>query len=289
MGTETEIKGYFRQKKINNTSEYISFNKIRLAHAGLEHFFSLYGEGILEKPTKAQIRGRIFHEACLEPQRFLMNKHTAPPKLSGKDLEIWTQRVERENSQAYFMTTDEVREIDRMREKVFSHKLVGQILENAIVEKHGYAKCPRTGLMLYSRPDILTKKSYIADLKFVQSADPFMFKRQQYSMLWFVQLAFYNYVHSLITGKPHSENCFFIAVEHRYPHKICVMTLTEKFQRMGEIVFEEMIDKIKACLELDPKIEDFEVWRRDSNNAIDIDPDMWMLNKDPRFYELIDL
>lgn len=282
--------GYYSSALPLDRRAYISRSKIALALEGMEYYFALYGEGKKRPETEAMIRGRRLHHAVLEHDQFRRNRVLSKYEniRSGEGLKWATQKL-REYPNAVIQSLAESHETDRIIDRVMSHRMAGPLISRALKEKHGYAICPRTGLVLYSRPDIKTAEGEIAELKFVRSVDEFQFARQQYSERWFMQLAFYNFVDGLITGQRLFGNCFYVAVEWEYPHKLAVLTLDPTFEKMGDILWNEGLDKIKTCLELDPHMKNFEFWRMESNQAREIRPEYWMLNNDERFKTLIQL
>lgn len=280
--------GYLPKKQPLDRRAYISRAKIALALEGLEYFFALYGEGRQRPTTKAMELGKKLHYATLENQDFRRNRQIHRlDNLHSPEGQAWLKRVNREYPGAPIMSMAESVAIDRIVDRIMSHKQAGSLITGARTEHHGYVRCPRTGLLLYSRPDILTAEGAVGELKFVRSVDEFEFNRQQYSERWFMQLAFYNYVDGLITGERKPANCFYIAVETEYPHRILVLTLHPTYEEMGDILWNEGLEKIRECLEKDPQMRNFEVWRSHSYRAREIEPEYFMLNNDKRFQHLI--
>lgn len=284
----SSLTGYFKEAHKLDRKAYISRAKVGLALEGLEYYFSEYGEGIRRPETLQQIEGRKLHAMTLEPEEFRKNRMIHRfQNLKSPEAQTWIKRVNLEYPQATIMSLEESLRYDRIVDRVMSHKLAGPLISQAVKERHGYATCERTGALLYSRPDILTAFGEIAELKFVRSVDEFDFNREQYSYKWFMQLAFYNAVEGLIKKKRLVDNCFYIAVEHYYPHRVAVLTLDPTYEQMGEILWNEGLDKIQACMALDPQMKNFEVWRSESFKARKITPEYFMLNNDQRFRGLI--
>lgn len=280
--------GYLPKAQQLDRRAYISRAKIALMLEAPEYFFALYGEGKKRPTTKAMELGRRLHYATLENTEFRRNRQIyRMDNLNTIEGRKWHERVQREYPGAPIMSMAEALTMDRIVDRVMSHKLAGELIRGARTEHHGYARCPRTGLLLYSRPDILTTEGAVGELKFVKSVDEFAFNRQQYSDRWFMQLAFYNYVDGLITGTRKPDNCFYIAVETEYPHRLIVPTLHPTYEVMGDILWNEGLDKIRECMERDPQMRNFEVWRAHSNKARSIEPEYFMMNNDPRFQGLI--
>jgi hypothetical protein len=284
------IPGYHSSALPIDRRNYISKAKIHLALNGMEKYFSVYGEGLRMPETEAMLRGRRLHQAVLEPELFRRNRFISKfENMNTEAAKAWAKQKLREYPDAKIMSLSEDLELNRLIDRVMSHPMAGPLIAKAMKEKHGYAKCPRTGLTLYSRPDIVTAEREIAELKFVKSVDEFQFTRQQFSERWNMQLAFYNHVDGLINGERIIGNCFYIAVDPVYPHPIRVFTLSPVFEQMGDVLVEEGIDKIQECLEKDPEMRNFEHWRTASYRASEIRPEYWMLNNDERFKKFIQL
>lgn len=284
------LTGYFEQPHKLDRRAYISRSKVALALDAMEYYFALYGEGIRRPVTKQMEEGRKLHQAVLENEDFRRNRviHRFE-NLRTSDAQKWVQQKLREYPRANIMSVEESLRYDRIIDRVMSHKMAGPLISQALKERHGYAICPRTGATLYSRPDILTAQGEIAELKFVRSVDEFDFNRQQYQERWFMQLAFYNAVDGLIRGHRQVDNCFYIGVEWDYPHRLAVLPIDPDFEKMGEVLWNEGMDRILACLKLDPLMKNYEVWRSESFVARQLKPEMWMMNNDQRFHGLIGL
>lgn len=282
------VQGYFKERIDCDRKQYISRNKLDLALDGLEFFYTAYGEGIFPESTTAQIEGQRLHKAILEPLEWRRTKFVHRyENLYAPEAKAWVQRVERENPGCLIMSVHQSLKYDRIVERVMSHKLAGALIKNSRTELHGYAKCPRTGAWLYSRPDIITPQGWIGDLKFCRNVDEKQFNRDQFASRWYMQLAFYNFVHRLITGENLSGNCFWLAVEIKYPHRIRVHTMDTDYEKMGESSWTRAMDEILECLQKDPEMKNYEVWREKSNYAGAIRPEAWMAMSDQRFVDAI--
>lgn len=278
------ITGYFDKQQPMDRLGYVSKNKVAIALRGLEFFFTVYGEGKPMPETDALREGRMLHEAILEPELWRRNKQVYR-MASNKSQEFrdWEKRVLREYPGSHIMSLQESLRYDRIIDKVMSHKMAGDLIRRAVKECHGYAVCPRTGAQLYSRPDIITPEGWMGELKFVKCIDQFEFNREQFKYKWFMQLAFYNFVDGEIRKRRLQGNCFYIAVEPFHPHRVFVHTLSSDFEKMGNIDWNEGMDKINACLKIDPQMRNYEVWRALSNRAAELKPEMWMMNNDERY------
>lgn len=281
-------QGYFAKRQPLDRRAYISRAKIATALEGLEYFFAKYGEGRQRPASKVMELGKKLHFATLENRNYMRTRQVyRMASLQSAEGVAWLKRVNREYPGAPILSMQESIDIDRIVDRIMSHKQAGELIRKARTEYHGYAICPLTGRVLYSRPDILSAEGAVGELKFVRSVDEFEFNRQQYSERWFMQLAFYNYVDGLICGERKPDNCFYIAVEYEYPHRILVLTLHPNYEAMGDILWREGLEKIDACLERDPQMKNYEIWRAHSYQARQIEPEYFMMNNDKRFQHLM--
>lgn len=282
------LTGYFKQAHQLDRKSYISRAKVALALEGLEYFFAEYGEGIRRPVTQKMELGRKLHFMTLEREEFRRTRLVHRfQSLKEPKAQEWLKRVQIEQPGATIMSLEESLRYDRIVDRIMSHKVAGRLIATGIKERHGYCRCPQTGAVLYSRPDIKTPEGEIAELKFVRSADPFFFNRQQFAEKWFMQLAFYNFVDGEIEGARRRDNLFYIAVEDEYPHRLEVLPLDPDFERMGDVLWTEGRDKILRCLEQDPQMRNFEVWRQESFKPKTIRPEPWMMNNEERYHGLM--
>lgn len=282
-----EPRGYFTERQEMDRKAYISHHKNKLALRGLEYFFALYGEGIKELPTPGQLAGQKMHYAVLERKKFLQNRFVSRfEDFRSAPSQEWRDRVLRENPGAQIMTLNESLKYDRVIDRIMSHPVAGPLISNALRERHGYARCPRTGLMLYSRPDIITDHREIGELKFTRSLDGFL--REAYRERYPMQLAFYQAVDNLLNEDQLVNNCFYIAVEFDYPHRLRVIELEPQFEAMGHKDWNYAMDLIKECLDRDPQMKNYEIWRRDSYRMMKGQkPELWMLTNEERYADII--
>lgn len=283
------LTGYFSKPHDLPRSKYISNNKIDLALDGTEYCYALYGEGIQRPVTPQMEYNKMLHQATLEPEIYQRNRFIRRfDNMNSKEAQDWLKRIQRENPGARIVSPAESLKVDRIVDKIMSHSVAGEIIRKSKKEMHGYAICPRTGSVLYSRPDLLTIYGQIGDLKFVRSVDEFWFNREQWSMGWYRQIAFYSFVDALIHSivRPLT-NCFFIAVEPVYPHKLAIIQVDPDYIKIGDAKWNRGMDLFLECLARDPEIKNPEAWRVASNEVKHIKPEFFMTNNDPLLRDLM--
>lgn len=281
--------GYFQDKQ-ESIVNYVSNSRIQLISDAPIKYFARYGEKVKDEPTPAMIEGQIIHQAILEPtvffDRIVKSEYANFMTNAAKD---WRRMILAENPAALILTEDKIDYYKRLSDSVMRDKVIREMIEKSTKETHGYAVDKETGMILYSRPDIVTSDGMIADLKTTVCAEPRKFNNDQFFTGYFVQLSFYNYVHGLITGKHTEQNAFFIAVEKKYPHVTCVYTLDRRFEAMANKSMRKGIDLIYSYMKIDPGFKDKSRWPGYFQGVMQLEPTYGMLASDPEYSEFIEL
>lgn len=281
--------GYF--DRAQDLDFYVSRAKIVTILESLEKFFARYGEGRKTKSTAAMDDGQIYHEAVLRPAEYQRRLHVHRFKnFQSNDAKFWRNKTIEETPDAIIMSEAEIAEVEKIVDAVNSDPLVRRLLNKALKETHGYAKCPKTGIWLYSRPDIVTEDGFVAELKFVKSVDFDDFDRQQFYEKWYIQLAFYNYVHCLINGIEKNQNVLYIAVENEYPHRVRCFTFAPNheceslpYEEMGMIKVHKGIELVDRFRKADPTFTNRKIWFNHGVGVRQLKPKFHYLNNDPDF------
>lgn len=281
-------EGYYDEPLALPTRSYISNAKIKSILSSKEHFFAEYAENVKRESSRFMDLGRIIHMAALEPDEF---RHRIEvhrfDSLRSKEAQAWHAAHLKKFPNAIVMSYEEKLQVDRALHSLHTHPMAGNIISRSVKEKHGYARCPDTGIILYSRPDIITPQNDIFDLKCVRSVDPGAFNRQQFFETWFMQLRFYNRVHSILENKPLSRNTGYIALENSYPYRVQVFPLARKYEEMGDILVDRGISIISEMWKQDPHMQNKMLWRKDSFKAVELEPERFMLENSENFTSLI--
>lgn len=278
--------GYFEQAQ--EVGFYLSNAKISLMLDSPGKYFARYGEGFKKEPTQAMIRGRMLHDAILRPDEFAAKCHTHTFKdFRTKAAQDWRSSILEKDPEAYILDAEGKEEIQRVVDSVYADPLVADLLKEGLNERFGYAEL--SGISALSRPDLVTKRGIIADLKIVRSVDAVKFNRQAFYEDWYIQLGFYNTVHGLISGRHSNQNACFIAVEAEYPHKVKVFTLSAKYEEMAETKIMKGIELIKMFMEKDPEFKNKRLWMEYDSGVVELEPTYGFISGDSDFSELIEL
>lgn len=196
--------------------------------------------------TRAMVIGTAIHTALLEPERFkdeyLLLRETSDRRASEYKQAIKT------HSEDQVLVSHEAANVEGMQEMVYANHDARAVLElDGWREISLFATCPRTGLFLKCRFDILTQDGIGADLKKTRDARPDKFSRSVYDYRYHVQDAFYGYVYSLVAGHP-LQSFKIIAIEDQPPHATAVYMLDDEARAEGHRQFGRNLDVMAQCV-----------------------------------------
>lgn len=212
------------------------------------------------KQTEAMALGSVAHCLSLEKQNFeskyhLMDLEQMP--LPDKDFRskanaIWKEEQEiiAKQSKLELVTTDQMNQAKRMVEALYNDSEAVKYLQGA----SGFeSKLEWTclGLKFLGIRDI-TADEYIVDLKFVNNADPFAFRKYLFNEGVYRQGGMYldGEMEGEFTGDPH-KRVLFIAVEQNEPHGVSVNELDEEVIRFAVSEYRMLSQQLKMCLDGD--------------------------------------
>lgn len=255
----------------NNDQEYerysqqpgINFSILKQYFTSPLHFeyeFQQYKlPDILKKEKDAFVFGRALHLAAL--QEDLLHESFAFIDLSKKPLadkdfrssanKEWlkAQQEEIKKSGKASLDSEDYIKIKEMAASVRRNKTARAVLEHATIENPIYWTDPDTGVKCKAIPDIDNrKKSAIVDLKGVQDASKYGFRKLMQNHKYYVQLAFYGDGLEIIDGQKR-DNHIFIAVEKEPPYACAVYDLEPYTVTMGRKVYKGLLAAHRQCLE----------------------------------------
>lgn len=234
-----------------------------------------------EAETEAMRMGKIIHLATLEGSKFI-ERYVVEPHFTGftKDGKVTDSRNATDVKEKYakwqkdlpkdaIVVTEEERETIRcMADSVLSHPTASQVLTNVKTEIAGYARDPKTGILVKIKPDVLAFTSEIlADLKTCRDSHWFEFRRTVESKKYYFQDSMYADVTQQITGiKP--EHRVWIAVENQFPFETRVHEVCPIYKEAGSAEYRHCLDLVKQGIDnndfpggqLDPELTQPSVW-----------------------------
>lgn len=193
-----------------------------------------------KKSTDALEFGALFHSAIENGPKFL-DTYVTEPEFSGptKDGRDSTRSAAAKEAKAQWYAAQKpgtvivkkawVDPLIGMLKSAMSHKLVGNLLKNGVRETSLFVDDPETGELLQCRPDFISEKGYMVDIKTTRDGTHPFFYHQIFSSkypddpYYILQSAHYSHcarVASLSGVK--SDNFIFVAIEKEPPYGITV-------------------------------------------------------------------
>lgn len=241
-------------------TSYLSFSKLKTFEAGPEFFWAKYGQGREREQTQEQADGQRLDLLLTSPEEY-KRKVIVLPFQDFRTFEArkWRDETMAKNPGAILVTEKQSKQDLELQDSVLSHPEVAAIMGRVNYVNHGYATCPETGLW-YFIPDLLTLDDMIGDFKKVRSVNADAFNAQQFFEKWYVQLSLYGYLNNRIRKLQLTENLFYIAFEYEFPYRCRVFTLRRDYELMGAQIWKTRAQKLRAYLELDPLVQNRQVW-----------------------------
>lgn len=231
----------------------------RISKSGLDlvaksplHYWSKYLDPNREpeSPTPALILGSAFHSIVLEPHKFNTEFAVAPKvdRKTSAGKQIWSD-FEELNSHKTLLTSDQYDTIQRMRDSVRNHPAVDALLSTGVAEQTLHWTDQATGVPCKARPDWMTARGIIVDLKSTEDASIEAFSRSSYSYRYHVQSAFYLDGLSAQNDGPAFDTFVFVAVEKSPPFAVAVYVADEQFVTHGRETYMCNLEMYKRCVE----------------------------------------
>lgn len=176
--------------------------------------------------------GSLFHEAVLEPKRF-MDRPVGPE--IGKTSKAWKEFI---LANPRGVHPEDMRQILGMQRSIIDHPLANKLLSvpSAVTERVGFASLE--GVDMRMKCDLVADQ-FILDLKstYDSSDRAFGFDADKYGYLF--QACVYNALALAIDGKPRA--FYLLAVEKTYPFDVAVYSVPDA-------VLEKEMERVQALL-----------------------------------------
>lgn len=201
-----------------------------------------------DNSTGALAFGKLFHLALECPERFRAT-YVVEPEFTGKTKDgrdSTRSAAAREAKESWYSENAGkpivARELERdllgMIESVLSHKRLGAMLKDGISESTLVVTDPETGIDLKCRPDFITPRGHILDLKTTRNASRGFFTAQIFSdrgQSPFYALQAAHYTHCMKVAKIGHPDLFVIAaIEKEEPWGIMLYPLDTGGIDVGE-------------------------------------------------------
>lgn len=205
-----------------------------------------------KETTDALEFGKLFHSAIERPEEFLAT-YVVEPVFEGrtKKGELTTSLACTEVKQARAKWYSDLKpnalvvrsswkdELLGMLDSVNKHRLLKNLLKNGVRETSLWVEDPETGVTLKCRPDFISEKGYMVDIKTTRDASAAFFRNQVFSTKYdgdpFYILQAAHYSHCARLSKVCRGDMFvFVAIEKEPPYAVMVYTLDEGQMGPGE-------------------------------------------------------
>lgn len=238
-----------------------------------------------EEGSDALQFGHLFHLAIESPEKFLETYQVAPvfegPTKEGKmsTQSAAAKQMKKEWYAALKPDSIVVRaewrdELIGMLQSVRKHRLLRNLLRDGVRETSLWIEDPHTGVTLQCRPDFITEKGHMVDIKTTRDARPRFFRNQIFrdgnenDPFYVLQAA--HYAHCA----RHSNVClgdrfFFVAIEKKPPYGIMTYALGEPALAPGEQWRHELTKIYANCMKT-------ETWPGYPEEAVETFPPEWV-------------
>jgi hypothetical protein len=202
-----------------------------------------------KEATPAQIKGIAIHHCVLEFEQYERNYVIWSGHKRGKKWDEFSQ----EHGDKYIISVTDDTDCRAAREAVMAHPFARRLVEDAkMVEVSAFAEI--MGLPGKARPDIVTHKDWLVDLKSTSHARPdrfgisienFNYDRQfsWYHDIWAKAHDLYIDVTRFVT--------MWIAVESSTPYAVSVLECTNEMLLFGRQAYQQIIQIIRNCIDGD--------------------------------------
>lgn len=140
-------------------------------------------------------------------------------------------------------------QVRAMADAIRAHPVAGRVFlpGNGRPEQSLFCQDAATGVWLRSRPDWMTDRALIVDLKTSRSANPRAFARSAADFGYHVQDAFYRLVHEAVTGE--RPRFVFVVIEKDPPYLVSACQLDDDAVACGTALARQAIERYRDCAE----------------------------------------
>ena len=202
-----------------------------------------------QEQTPAMRLGSLTHTVVLEPDLFEretvvrpegIDRRTSAGKLAWAAFEIQANGRE-------IITNDEWTELAAIRDAVRSHPAAAKALAGSPTIEQSIL-WDADGIACRCRPDAVTERGVIVDLKTTRDASPEGFAKSIVAYRYHVQAAFYSDGYRAAFGEA-PRGFVFIAVETEAPYLVAVYVASEAMTQRGRVDYQTDLDTFRRCQE----------------------------------------
>ena len=196
------------------------------------HFYQHRFNRVDERTSDDLEFGRLFHFAILEPKLF-KEKHLVEPVFQGLtqkgEMSFQSKEAKEKRAEwwaslptdAIVVKTKWVKQLTGMANNILNHKLISKLLTSGVRETTLWWNDQETGELCKSRPDFVSEKYGIIDLKTTRDAREEYFKRAIMNYNYHLQAGHY-LDGARVSGVCRHDAFTFIAIEKEPPYAIAV-------------------------------------------------------------------
>ena len=202
-----------------------------------------------QEQTPAMRLGTLTHTVVLEPEVFArsvivrpkgIDRRTSAGKLAWAEFEVQAEGRE-------IITAEEMSKLCEIQQAVHNHPAAAKALAGSpVIEQSIFWDAD--GIACRCRPDAVTERGVIVDLKTTSDASPEGFARSIASYRYHVQAAFYSDGYRAAFGEP-PRGFVFIAVETEPPYLVAVYVASMTMTSRGRFDYREDLDTFRRCQE----------------------------------------
>jgi hypothetical protein len=204
-----------------------------------------------QEPTPAMRLGTLTHTAVLEPDYFALTTIVRPEGIdrrtsAGKA--AWAE-FELEADGKEILTAEEMSKLAAIRDAVRAHPAAAKALAGSpTIEQSIFWDVD--GIACRCRPDAVTDKGVLVDLKTTRDASPDGFAKSIASYRYHVQAAYYSDGYEAAFGEL-PRGFVFIAVETEPPFLVAVYVASELMTIRGRADYLADLDTFRRCRDAD--------------------------------------
>jgi exodeoxyribonuclease VIII len=218
--------------------------------------------------TPAMRLGTLTHTVVLEPDLFEretavrpegIDRRTSAGKLAWAEFEL-------EAAGREIISEEEWTKLAAIRDAVRSHPAASKALAGSpVIEQSIFWDAD--DIACRCRPDCVTERGVIVDLKTTRDASPEGFAKSVAQYRYHVQAAFYSDGYKAAFGEA-PRGFVFIAVETEPPYLVAVYVASETMTSRGRIEYQADLDTFRECLASD-------CWPGYSSSPLTLDLPKW--------------
>ena len=202
-----------------------------------------------QEQTPAMRLGSLTHTVVLEPEVFAhsviarpegIDRRTSAGKLAWAEFEVQAEGRE-------IITNEEGAKLAAIRDAVRSHPAAAKALAGSpTIEQSIFWDAD--GIACRCRPDAVTERGVIVDLKTTRDASPEGFAKSILAYRYHVQAAFYSDGYRAAFGED-PRGFVFVAVETEAPYLMAVYVASEAMMQRGRVDYQTDLDTFRRCQE----------------------------------------